>query len=188
MCHQGTCPAELPDPTLMITYPSFPRSARPRRKALLAALVGLASACAAEGEPAGPLLAPRGEPPIAQSRVSVQMEPILANVQALVFEPACATGGCHDAEHQAGMLDLSSAQASYDSLVGADGQGVPVANRVAAENRWLRVKPGDPERSFIYRKMELPGVGEGAPMPVGDLQITAPYMHLLHLWIEAGAR
>jgi hypothetical protein len=85
------------------------------------------------------------------------------------------------------MLDLSSAEASYESLVGADGAGVAVMNAVAAENGWLRVRPGDPEGSFLYRKLKLPGAGEGAPMPVGDVMLSEPYMQALQGWIEQGA-
>lgn len=156
----------------------------PLRKLGLALALCGATGCI-QGEPAGPLA------PVVDvsdsANLLTQMEPSLSNIQQLVFEPACATSGCHDAEVQAGALDLSSAEASYDSLVGLDGLGVPAANAVAGENRWLRVKPGDADRSFLYRKMGLPGVGEGSPMPVGNMQITEPYMHLVRLWIEAGA-
>ena len=156
------------------------RAATPRLALCL--VLTSASACAG-GEPAGPLF-----PPAPSGDVELEsLEASLDNIQRYILTPACATAGCHDAQTQAGLLDLSNADASYDGLVGADGEGVAAANRVAAENRWLRVKPGDPERSFLYRKLELPGVGEGGPMPVGPDQISEPYMHWIHIWIEDGA-
>ncbi|MDD9933056.1 MAG: hypothetical protein OXT09_05605 [Myxococcales bacterium] len=132
-----------------------------------------------------PELEPQEPTPVAMEGET--LDNTLESIQEHVFTPACAGSGCHDEDTMAGMLDLSSAEVSYDSLVGPDGEGVPAANRVAAENRWLRVKPGDPNLSFIYRKLELPGLGEGAPMPIGPFQLTEPYMHQLHVWIEEGA-
>ncbi len=114
-----------------------------------------------------------------QDALHTSPEPTLENVQRMVFEPACAIEACHDASTQAGELDLSTLERSRDGLI-----GIPAVNSVAAENRWLLVKPGDPERSFLVRKIEFPGMGEGAPMPVGDQQLTDPYVDLLYEWIE----
>jgi len=109
-------------------------------------------------------------------------EPTLENIQAQVFAPACATSGCHSASQRAGNIDLSSADASYEALV-----GVPATNSLAQENRWLRVKPGDPDLSFLCRKMDLPGMGEGAAMPPGDMAVDAEHVALIEDWIANGA-
>lgn len=109
------------------------------------------------------------------------MEPTLENVQRQVFEPHCAGSGCHDAETQAGSLDLSSAEASLAGLI-----EMPADNAIALENGWVRVRPGDLDRSFLLRKLELPGVGEGAPMPPGEFELTEPYKNLVSDWIADG--
>jgi hypothetical protein len=111
------------------------------------------------------------------------LEPTLDNIQAHVFDKACALSGCHAAESAAGDLDLSSADASYAALV-----EVSVINNVAKENGWLRVKPEDAELSFLVRKIGVPGVGEGAPMPVGTEQLSAYYQELIEAWIDGGAQ
>ena len=103
-------------------------------------------------------------------------------IQSQIFDQACATAGCHDSTTLAGSLNLSSADASYQSLV-----EVMADNSVAAENRWMRVKPGEPDLSFLIRKLELPGIGEGAPMPVGEMELTDYYVAMISEWIALGA-
>lgn len=89
--------------------------------------------------------------------------------------------GCHNSEGPAGGLDLSSAEASYAALI-----DVPVVNSVALQNGWVLVKPGDPDLSFLVRKIELPGLGEGAPMPM-TTKLHPYYEKLVRDWITEGA-
>jgi hypothetical protein len=107
---------------------------------------------------------------------------VLDEIQVVVFVPACATSGCHDAAVKGGELDMSTAQASYDGMV-----NVTAANRVAKANGWVNVVPGDPERSFLMRKLDAPGLGEGDPMPSAAKQLTAPYRDAIVQWIAEGA-
>lgn len=111
------------------------------------------------------------------------LEPTLENVQKHVFTPACATSGCHTAETAAGGLDLSTADASYEALVGK-----PALNGIAAENHWKLVTPEDPDLSFLCRKLEQPGMGEGAPMPPGEYMVKQEYVELVEDWIADGAQ
>lgn len=111
-----------------------------------------------------------------------QLDPTLANIQTHVLTPACATSGCHDATDQAGELDLSAAQISYEAMV-----GVPSKNAVAKASGWLIVKPGEPGRSFLIRKMVGPGLGEGDPMPSAAQELNPYYLELVEQWIELGA-
>ncbi len=104
----------------------------------------------------------------------------LAVLQEHVFTPTCA--GCHQPGALSADIDLSTAEASRASLV-----DVPAQNTVASENGWRLVLPGNPELSFVLRKIEGPGVGEGAPMPPGDHAITETYRTLLADWIADGA-
>jgi len=111
------------------------------------------------------------------------LEPTLENVQKHVFDQACATSGCHTAETAAGGLDLSTADASYAALVGQ-----PATNGLAAENHWTLVAPEDPDLSFLCRKLEQPGMGEGAPMPPGEYMVAPEYIELVEDWIAEGAQ
>jgi hypothetical protein len=103
------------------------------------------------------------------------------NIQEYIFAPGCATQGCHTSERAAGGLPLGSADESYQALL-----NVPAVNSVAGQNGWLLVKPGDPELSFLVRKIDAPGLGEGAPMPI-TTQLTPFYQQLIENWILAGA-
>ncbi len=110
-------------------------------------------------------------------------------IQEKVFQPACATAGCHDAGTAAGKLDLSTIDASYAGLVGTEkGKLVPSSIKIAAANGWHLVKPGDPERSFLVRKLVNPGVGEGSPMPNVSSQLTEYYLQAIKDWIKDGAK
>ena len=109
------------------------------------------------------------------------MPATLDNVQTEVFDKACAS--CHSAEAPAGGLDLSNADASYAGLV-----EMPAQNTLAQENRWMLVTPEDPDLSFLCRKIEQPGLGEGAPMPPGDKELAPAYVDLIEDWIADGAQ
>ena len=111
------------------------------------------------------------------------LEARLDVLQEHVFTPGCAFAGCHDEATRAGALDLSDASSSYRGLLNR-----PVVNAVASENGWLLVKPGDPELSFLVRKLRVPGLGEGAPMPIGDYQVSEFYLDLIVEWIALGAQ
>lgn len=109
------------------------------------------------------------------------LEPTLVNLQEQIFDKACATAGCHTAEDAAGGLNLSSVDASYQGLL-----EVPARNAVAAQSGWLLVTPGEPNLSFLIRKMELPGLGEGQAMPI-ETKLNAFYLDVIRQWISDGA-
>lgn len=131
--------------------------------AMMFVLAGLATACGGSDAPA-------------------TLEPTLENIQQYVLTPACASSGCHDAVDQAGELDLSEAQVSYDAMV-----NVPSRNPVAKASGWIMVIPGDPTRSFLMRKMVSPGLGEGDPMPSAAQELHPYYIELIETWIANGA-
>lgn len=106
----------------------------------------------------------------------------LQNIQDTIFSPSCATAQCHDSVTRAGSLDLTTADLSYQQLVGRTAE-----NGVAQANGWQLVKPYEPDLSFLVRKMEQPGIGEGAPMPIGQYEINQPYVNRVRFWIEEGA-
>jgi len=144
----------------------------------LTLVLSLASACKRESP--APSAAPAAPPPAA---------PSFRRDVAPVLDRMCARArGCHGAEPTDSVsLDLSSA-AAWRQLVGA---------RAEAREGALRVKPGDPQASFLLDK--LTGTlrpREGKPMPI-DPQTGAPVVPspidrayldaILKPWIAAGA-
>ena len=110
--------------------------------------------------------------------------PVLDEIQSAIFTPACATSGCHEAGcTDCGNLDMSSAQLSYENMVEK-----PVHNGIAKMNGWVNVKPGDPDRSFLIRKIKGPGVGEGDAMPSNSETLHEEYLKVIEQWIQEGAQ
>ena len=109
------------------------------------------------------------------------LAPTLDNIQLHIFDQACSMAGCHASSSPGGGLDLSSADASFAALI-----SVPVVNSVASQNGWLLVAPGEPELSFLVRKIGAPGLGEGAPMPMRT-KLSPFYEELIRDWISEGA-
>lgn len=96
---------------------------------------------------------------------------------APVLEERCA--GCHLTGEESGKLALST-DAAFKSLVGQS----------SIESPLLRVKAGDPEVSYLVRKLEgtqLAAGGKGAMMPLGGPPIDPAFLIALRQWIASGA-
>ena len=114
------------------------------------------------------------------------LTPTLTSIQRDIFQagdssgrPSCAT--CHNPNGFAFRsvgLDLSAAGV-YDSLV-----NVPSRQRAGA----LRVVPGDPENSYLIRKIEGGSGISGVRMPLGGPYLTDGQIAIIKRWIELGAR
>lgn len=103
--------------------------------------------------------------------------PTLAQLQASVFGPRCA--GCHNGSGGGlpGSMNLSSAAATHAALVGVTS--VQVAPQ-------LRVNAGNPDNSYLIRKLEgTQTVGER--MPFGGPFLDAATINQVRAWIQAGA-
>lgn len=90
--------------------------------------------------------------------------------------------GCHQLAQAAGELSLRDADA-FASLVNKTAVQAPSK---------IRVRPGDPEASFLWQKLNnTQGVREGNPMPQGEgirwQRPPAAQMDLLRCWIAEGA-
>jgi hypothetical protein len=115
------------------------------------------------------------------------VQPTLSDIQAKIFTPNCSTGACHNAMFSglSGQLDLSSASASYSSLV-----NVPVVYSGAPAGE-LRVDPGNPGSSFIVIKlvnMWQAGYPQyGNPMPYTGTQLPENQIQAIEQWITNGA-
>ncbi|MBL8360768.1 MAG: hypothetical protein JNN18_09770 [Rubrivivax sp.] len=100
----------------------------------------------------------------------------LAQIQALVFTPMCS--GCHDGSSGAilpGALNLTTGN-SYANLV----------NVSAREAALMRVAPGDPDNSYLYRKLLGSGI-TGQRMPFGGPYLDDATMARIRSWIASGA-
>lgn len=121
-------------------------------------------------------------PPVVMSSTTTSSVPgggvSLELLQTSIFTPKCAFFGCHDATTRSEGVDLSSAEDSFNSLV-----GVP---SVCAGR--IRVVPGEPEASYLLDKV---GAGDDVPcsdiMPLGAPRLDDAEVALLRAWIAEGA-
>jgi hypothetical protein len=104
-----------------------------------------------------------------------------AKIERTIFKMSCTTASCHGAAGAGGLMLTPGVAAA--NLV-----GVPASNPVAAAAGLLRVAPGDPDRSFLLRKLEgALDAGEGDGMPQVGSQLPAQRIELIRRWIAAGA-
>lgn len=105
-----------------------------------------------------------------------------ARIQAEVFNPSCSADSCHSHVGQAGGLILEDGY-SWDQLMNR-----PPANPAAAHHGWMRVMPGDPDRSFLLAKITNNlAAGEGSPMPYNTAPLDQATIEVLRAWIAANA-
>jgi hypothetical protein len=136
--------------------------------------VSLVAACAGNGQGLdanGNPLVPGGSPP-------PPLSADLASIQANIFTPICSV--CHAGGSAPEGLRLDAAN-SYNLLVGVPSAEVPSL---------LRVKPGDPDNSYIIQKLEG-HQAVGAQMPFGcpNTQpcLSTATIAFIRQWITDGA-
>lgn len=109
----------------------------------------------------------------------VELQPTLQSIQDNLFTATCSNSGCHSGPTgsvlPAGM-DLTSANASYASLVGVASLQAPAVQRVAA---------GDPDNSYLIQKLE--GTGMNERMPFGGPYLQQSTIDVVRQWITDGA-
>ena len=108
----------------------------------------------------------------------VMIGPTLDQIQAVVFTPTCATAGCHTGPTGNSLpsgMDLTSANASFNSLVGVSSLQQPAILRVAA---------GDPDNSYLVMKLEG---NAGSLMPFGGPALDPSVIAEIRQWITDGA-
>ncbi len=99
-----------------------------------------------------------------------------AAIQANVFDVSCAVSGCHSGAAAPVGLRLEDG-VSFNLLVGVPSAEVPSL---------LRVAPGDPEASYLFRKIE--GSAQvGGRMPLNQPALPAETLAVIRQWIVAGA-
>ena len=113
--------------------------------------------------------------PIKGSSATPPLEANFQSIQANVFTPICAR--CHSGGSAPEGLQLDAAH-SYALLVGVPSVEVPSV---------LRVKPGDPDNSYLIMKLEgAPGI-VGAQMPFGGPYLPQSTIDVIRQWIIDGA-
>jgi hypothetical protein len=108
------------------------------------------------------------------------LQPSLESIQANIFSPTCAVAGCHTGPTGPNLpsgMDLSSANASFASLVNVASVESPTTLRVAA---------GDANNSYLIHKLEG-SAAVGARMPFGGPFLDQSTIDVIRLWIDSGA-
>ncbi|MGH8237058.1 MAG: CHRD domain-containing protein [Steroidobacteraceae bacterium] len=102
----------------------------------------------------------------------------LAQLQSTIFTPRCS--GCHSGAGNAlpGSMNLSSAAGSFAALVNVSSEEQPAV---------LRVRPNNPDSSYLVRKLEGAAGISGGRMPLGGPFLDQATIDQVRSWITAGA-
>lgn len=105
--------------------------------------------------------------------------PLTADFQSIqdnVFTPICSK--CHIGAGAPEGLQLDAAH-SYNLLVGVPSAEVPTL---------VRVKPGDPDSSYMVQKIEGAAGIVGGQMPLGETPLPQATIDAIRQWITDGAQ
>lgn len=113
----------------------------------------------------------------------IDSQPTFFVLQNVILNQQCASSGCHNSTSRSGGLDLSQ-NVAFENLI----NGSPT-NSFARNDGLLRIKPGKPDSSFLFLKVDdkLKG-GYGERMPLGSSKpMPSNYREFVRQWIAAGA-
>ncbi len=99
----------------------------------------------------------------------------LTEIQNDIFTPSCATAGCHSGSNPPDGLLLTAGDA-WSNIVNVDAVQVDLK----------RVKPGDPDNSYLVRKVEGNGIVANR-MPLGAPPLSQEQIDLIRQWVLEGA-
>ena len=134
-------------------------------------LAGCAAGCAGSGQG----LDQNGQPISSGGGTSGPITADFQSIQDNVFTPICSQ--CHIGASAPEGLQLDAAH-SYNLLVGVPSNEQP---------NLLRVKPGDPDSSYMIHKIEgLSGI-TGGQMPLGETPLPQATIDAIRQWITNGA-
>jgi hypothetical protein len=106
------------------------------------------------------------------------LQPTFASIQSEIFSQRCA--GCHtDIGRPAPMGLVLLEGRAYGNLVGVAARG---------RSGETRVVPGDPENSYLVKKLEDRGGFSGQRMPFNGTPLTPGQILVIRRWIELGAQ
>jgi len=143
----------------------------PRIETLMVSIAVALGGCAGNGKG----LDQNGQPITAGGGSSGAVTADLQSIEENVFTPICSK--CHAGASAPEGLELD-AQHAYQDLV-----NVPSVEQPSL----MRVKPGDPDSSYMVHKIEgLPGI-VGGQMPLGETPLPQATIDAIRQWISNGA-
>lgn len=101
-----------------------------------------------------------------------------ARVESEIIQPSCAFSICHGGGSSGGLSLTGDAAADHAALVGVASSGLPAETLVIA---------GDPDNSYLIKKLEDANGIEGDPMPSTGA-LTDAQIQLVRDWIADGAQ
>jgi methionine-rich copper-binding protein CopC len=134
-------------------------------------LLGAAAGCAGNGEG----LNQNGQPISSGGNPGGPVTADFQSIQDNVFTPICSQ--CHIGASAPEGLQLD-ADHSYNLLVGVPSNEQPSL---------LRVKPGDPDNSYMVRKIENVNGISGQQMPLMEMPLAQATIDAIRQWITNGA-
>lgn len=101
----------------------------------------------------------------------------LSAIQERIFDTSCAVSGCHAGSSPQMGMSLESGQ-SFGDIVGVQS---------IERNDLMRVDPGNPEDSYLLKKVRGDADIVGMRMPLGRSNLSGENIELIRQWIEDGA-
>lgn len=144
------------------------RLARTATAWLAAALL---AACAGDGSTLGPDGRPLSEGEGVDSTATVT----LSQLSERIFTPRCAIESCHGGSFLSENMSLEADRIAA-SIIGVTSNQMPTLKRI---------DPGNPDGSYLLRKVR--GTGAGSQMPLDRRPLSGDEIALIVAWVEAGA-
>jgi hypothetical protein len=115
--------------------------------------------------------------PVGLIRGQIIPAPTLTQIQASIFTPMCSS--CHNGvgTQLPGALNLTTAAASYNALVGVFTVEQPMVQFVS---------PGNPANSYLIQKLQGGVTISGQQMPLGGPFLSSAQISTIAKWISGG--
>jgi hypothetical protein len=125
---------------------------------------------------------------LAGTRECPELKPTFSSINTSLLQVGCGSKArnCHASDSAAVQSGPSFARDAHQALVNA-----PAANRLGIATGLVLVVPGDPDHSFLLRKLRLTAVldplyGGGQPASAPG-SLCAADLAVIEQWIRAGA-
>jgi len=105
------------------------------------------------------------------------VQPTFGSIQENIFSTNCALSGCHKGSSPPHGLNLEEGNA-FNNIVNVPSKEVPSL---------LRIKPGQPDESYLYMKITGAAGIIGSRMPFGKPPLQDEQIEAIRQWIADGA-
>ena len=140
--------------------------------ALALALLG----CSGDGTTLGPDGAPAMDAAPPDTTIGTSGAPTMAQLSREIFTPNCAFSGCHGGASPSAGMSLAA-----DRIAGQ------IIGVISPTSGMKRIDPGNPEGSYLLKKLRGDAGISGDQMPLGAAPLSAAQLDLVRAWIAAGA-